>query len=263
MSAKKDTIDFGFEQVRTEDKQGRVKQVFDSVARDYDRMNDAMSLGIHRLWKDMAITKLNPQPGERLLDVAGGTGDIARRFIMAADQVRERRVEQGLPDKGPASAVILDINDEMLLAGVDPVKDAGMDLIRVCANAQVLPFDNGQFDAVTIAYGIRNVTDRMAALREFHRVLKPGGRLGVLEFSTPPEPLIRQFYDAYSFAVIPRLGQAIAGDRDSYQYLVESIRKFPKQDQFAQMMRDAGFAKVDYVDYSAGVSAFHTGWKIA
>ncbi|GLQ20600.1 bifunctional demethylmenaquinone methyltransferase/2-methoxy-6-polyprenyl-1,4-benzoquinol methylase UbiE [Algimonas porphyrae] len=257
MNARKDTIDFGFEQVRTADKQARVKQVFDSVARDYDRMNDAMSLGIHRIWKDMAITKLNPQPGERLLDVAGGTGDIARRFIRAANMVRERR------GGAAASAVILDINDEMLLAGIDPVKDAGLDLTRVCANAQRLPFEDGQFDAVTIAYGIRNVTDRMAALREFHRVLKPGGRLGVLEFSTPPEPLIRRFYDAYSFAVIPRLGERIAGDRDSYQYLVESIRRFPKQEQFAQMMREAGFARVDYADYSAGVSAFHTGWKIA
>ena len=251
-----DTIDFGFEEVRREDKQGRVKEVFDSVARDYDRMNDAMSVGLHRVWKDMAITKLNPQPGERLLDVAGGTGDIARRFVIAAETVRRRR------GGDPASAVICDINDEMLLAGIDPRKDAGMNLTRVCGNAECLPFESGEFDAVTIAYGIRNVTDRMAALREFHRVLKPGGRLGVLEFSTPPEPMIRKFYDAYSFAVIPRLGEAIAGDRDSYQYLVESIRRFPKQDQFAQMIRDAGFANVSYSDYSAGVTAFHTGWKI-
>lgn len=257
MAVKKDTIDFGFEEVPVQEKQGRVKQVFDSVARDYDRMNDAMSVGLHRVWKDMAITKLNPQPGERLLDVAGGTGDIARRFIQAADTVRKRR------GGAAAQAVILDINDEMLLAGIDPAKDAGMDLSRICGNAQNLPFEDAQFDAVTIAYGIRNVTDRMAALREFHRVLKPGGRLGVLEFSTPPEPMIRAFYDAYSFAVIPRLGQAIAGDRESYQYLVESIRRFPKQEQFAQMIRDAGFAQVSYVDYSAGVTAFHTGWKIA
>lgn len=257
MSPTKDTIDFGFEEVRPEDKQGRVRQVFDSVARDYDRMNDAMSLGIHRVWKDMAITRLNPQPGERLLDVAGGTGDIARRFIKAAESVRKRR------GGDPASAVVCDINDEMLLAGVDPAKDAGLDLTRVCGNAESLPFEDAQFDCVTIAYGIRNVTDRAQALREFHRVLKPGGRLGVLEFSTPSEPLIRKIYDSYSFAVIPRLGQAIAGDRDSYQYLVESIRRFPKQDQFAQMMRDAGFAQVAWSDYSAGVTAFHTGWKIA
>jgi demethylmenaquinone methyltransferase/2-methoxy-6-polyprenyl-1,4-benzoquinol methylase len=257
MTPTDDTIDFGFEQVARADKQGRVREVFDSVARDYDRMNDAMSLGIHRVWKDMAITRLNPQPGERLLDVAGGTGDIARRFVRAADEVRKRRGGKA------ASAVICDINDEMLLAGIDPAKDAGLDLSRVCGNAEALPFEDAQFDCVTIAYGIRNVTDRMKALREFRRVLKPGGRLGVLEFSTPPETMIRKIYDAYSFAVIPRLGQAIAGDRDSYQYLVESIRKFPRQEQFAAMMREAGFAQVSYADYSAGVTAFHTGWKIA
>ncbi|MEL6687434.1 MAG: bifunctional demethylmenaquinone methyltransferase/2-methoxy-6-polyprenyl-1,4-benzoquinol methylase UbiE [Pseudomonadota bacterium] len=251
-----DTIDFGFEDVRREDKQDRVREVFDSVARDYDRMNDLMTGGLHRVWKDMAVTKINPQPGERLLDVAGGTGDIARRFVKAADAVRVRRGGR------PASAVILDINDEMLLAGIDARKDAGMDLTRVCGNAECLPFEDGEFDAVTIAYGIRNVTDRMAALREFHRVLKPGGRLGVLEFSTPPEPLIAKANDLYSFNVLPRLGQAIVGDRDSYQYLVESIRRFPKQEQFAQMIRDAGFAKVSYADYAAGVTAFHTGWKI-
>ena len=257
MTPTDDTIDFGFEQVARADKQGRVREVFDSVARDYDRMNDAMSLGIHRVWKDMAITRLNSQPGERLLDVAGGTGDIARRFVRAADEVRKRRGGKA------ASAVICDINDEMLLAGIDPAKDAGLDLSRVCGNAEALPFEDAQFDCVTIAYGIRNVTDRMKALREFRRVLKPGGRLGVLEFSTPPETMIRKIYDAYSFAVIPRLGQAIAGDRDSYQYLVESIRKFPRQEQFAAMMREAGFAQVSYADYSAGVTAFHTGWKIA
>lgn len=251
-----DTIDFGFTEVPRAEKQGRVKQVFDSVAGDYDRMNDAMSVGLHRVWKDMAITTLNPRPGERLLDVAGGTGDIARRFIRAAETVRGRKGGE------PASAVIFDINAEMLGAGVDPAKDGDMDLTRICGNAEKLPFDDHQFDVVTISYGIRNVTDRMAALREFRRVLKPGGRVGILEFSTPPETLIRQFYDAYSFAVIPRLGQMIAGDRDSYQYLVESIRKFPKQPQFAQMMREAGFANVKWTDYAAGVTAFHTGWTL-
>ena len=255
MSRSEDTIDFGFETVARATKQGRVREVFDSVARDYDRMNDAMSAGLHRVWKDMAVTKLNPRPGERLLDVAGGTGDIARRFIRAAGRVRDRR------GGAPASAVILDINLEMLLAGVDAAKDGGMDLARVCANAEALPFADAQFDCVTIAYGIRNVTDRAKALREFHRVLRPGGRLGVLEFSTPPEALIRKAYDAYSFAVIPRLGQAIAGDRSSYQYLVESIRRFPKQAEFAAMMEGAGFARVSWQDYAAGVTAFHTGWK--
>ena len=251
-----DTIDFGFEDVPASEKQGRVKQVFDSVARDYDRMNDLMTGGLHRVWKDLAVTKLNPQPGERLLDVAGGTGDIARRFIKAADKVRNRR------GGDPASAVILDINAEMLLAGIDPKKDAGMDLSRVCANAEKLPFDDCQFDAVTIAYGIRNVTDRMAALKEFYRVLKPGGRLGVLEFSTPPEPMIAAANDLYSFNVLPRLGQMVVGDRDSYQYLVESIRRFPKQDQFKAMIEAAGFSHVSYDNYAAGVTAFHTGWRL-
>ena len=207
------TIDFGFETIPEAEKIGRVKGVFDSVASNYDLMNDAMSVGIHRVWKNMTITRLNPQPGERLLDVAGGTGDIARRFIKAADEVRIRR------GGAAASAVICDINDQMLVAGINPEKDRGMDLTRVCGNAEILPFEDAQFDAVTIAFGIRNVTDRMAALREFLRVLKPGGRLAVLEFSTPPAKVIRAFYDAYSFAVIPRLGQVLAGDKDSYQYL--------------------------------------------
>lgn len=250
------TIDFGFETIPEAEKVARVKGVFDSVASNYDLMNDAMSMGIHRIWKNNTITRLNPQPGERLLDVAGGTGDIARRFIKAADAVRIRR------GGAPASAVICDINDQMLLAGIDPDKDHGLDLTRICGNAECLPFEDDQFDAVTIAFGIRNVTDRMAALQEFRRVLKPGGRLGILEFSTPPAKAIQAFYDAYSFNVIPRLGQVLAGDKDSYQYLVESIRKFPCQEQFAEMIREAGFAKVHYQDYSTGIAALHTGWKI-
>ncbi|GGX68085.1 ubiquinone/menaquinone biosynthesis C-methyltransferase UbiE [Litorimonas cladophorae] len=250
------TIDFGFETIPEAEKISRVKGVFDSVASNYDLMNDAMSVGIHRVWKNMTITRLNPQPGERLLDVAGGTGDIARRFIRAADEVRMRRGGE------PASAVVCDINDQMLLAGIDPEKDRGLNLTRICGNAECLPFEDGQFDAVTISFGIRNVTDRMEALREFRRVLKPGGRLGILEFTTPPAKFIQAFYDAYSFAVIPRLGQILTGDRDSYQYLVESIRKFPRQEVFAEMIREAGFAQVSYQDYSTGIAALHTGWKL-
>ncbi len=249
-------IDFGFEDIPESEKVTRVKGVFDAVAGNYDLMNDAMSVGIHRVWKNLTITKLNPQPGEALLDVAGGTGDLARRFITAADEVRQRRGGER------ASAVICDINDEMLLAGIDPRKDTDMDLTRICGNAEKLPFEDARFDVVTIAFGIRNVTDRDAALREFYRVLKPGGRLGVLEFSTPPAEWLRKFYDAYSFNVIPRLGQVIAGDKDSYQYLVESIRRFPRQEPFAEMVNAAGFAQVNWQDYSGGIACLHTGWKI-
>lgn len=249
-------IDFGYQEIPTEEKESRVKGVFDSVASNYDLMNDAMSLGIHRVWKDMAITTLNPQPDELLLDVAGGTGDLARRFIRKAEEKRTRR------GGGPARAIICDINEDMLRAGIDAKKDAGLDLTRICGNAESLPFEDNQFDALTIAFGIRNVTDRAAALSEFHRVLKPGGRLGILEFSTPPAVWLRKFYDAYSFTFIPPMGQLLAGDKDSYQYLVESIRRFPRQGAFAKMIKDAGFAKVKWVDYSGGIAAFHTGWKL-
>ncbi|MEP1230055.1 MAG: bifunctional demethylmenaquinone methyltransferase/2-methoxy-6-polyprenyl-1,4-benzoquinol methylase UbiE [Litorimonas sp.] len=250
------TIDFGYEDIAESEKVSRVKEVFDSVAGKYDLMNDAMSLGIHRVWKNMTMAKLNPQPGEVLLDVAGGTGDLARRFIRAASNVQTRR------GGGDARAIICDINDEMLLAGVNPKKDAGLDITRICGNAECLPFKDAQFDVITIAFGIRNVTDRMAALEEFHRVLKPGGRLGVLEFSTPPTQWLRQFYDAYSFNVIPRLGGVLAGDKDSYQYLVESIRRFPRQEAFADMIKQANFTRVAYQDYSGGIAALHTGWKL-
>lgn len=250
------TIDFGFEEVPVGDKQGRVRGVFDSVASNYDLMNDAMSMGIHRLWKDMTITKLNPQPGEMLIDVAGGTGDLARAFLKKSEEARLRRGGE------PAKAIVCDINAEMLIAGIDPKKDAGLRMERVCGNAESLPFPDACANAVTIAFGIRNVTDRPKALREFLRVLKPGGRLFVLEFSTPPAKVLRTIYDAYSFNVIPPLGGLLAGDKESYQYLVESIRRFPRQDTFAQMIEDNGFKRVGYQDYTGGIAALHWGWKV-
>ena len=250
------TIDFGFREVPVHEKAKKVRDVFDSVASKYDLMNDAMSMGIHRVWKDMMITKINPRPGEILVDVAGGTGDIARRFVSRANDVRRRKGGK------PARAIISDINAEMLIAGIDPKKDKDMDLTRVCGDAQNLPFPENFADAVTISFGIRNVTDRLAALEDMRRVLKPGGRFFCLEFSTPPTQWLRSFYDSYSFAIIPRLGGVLTGDQDSYQYLVESIRKFPKQQAFAAMIREAGFAQVGFQDYSGGICALHWGWKV-
>ncbi len=255
------TIDFGYDDIPESQKQGKVREVFDSVASKYDVMNDAMSLGIHRVWKDMTMTKVNPQPGERLIDVAGGTGDLARRFIKKAEEKRQRRGSGG-PAKKRTQAIICDINAEMLLAGIDDRKDAGMDLTRICGNAEAMPFPDNYCDAVTIAFGIRNVTHRDKALSEFHRILKPGGRLAVLEFSTPPEKFLRQIYDTYSFNVIPKLGEWLAGDGDSYQYLIESIRRFPKQDAFADMVSAAGFQRVSWQDYSGGIACLHFGWKV-
>jgi demethylmenaquinone methyltransferase/2-methoxy-6-polyprenyl-1,4-benzoquinol methylase len=261
MSKAEDTIDFGFTEIPRGEKQSRVRGVFDSVASKYDLMNDAMSMGIHRVWKDMMVTKINPQPGERLIDIAGGTGDIAKRFLAKADKVRARR------GGARASAIVSDINYEMLAAGLTD-KDGGRAhtinnrIERVCGNAECLPFETESADVVTISFGIRNVTDRPAALREFHRILKPGGRLFILEFSTPPDKFLRQIYDSYSFAVIPTLGGLLAGDKDSYQYLVESIRRFPRQDAFAAMISEAGFARAAWQDYSGGIASLHWGFKL-
>ena len=253
------TIDFGYTQVPASEKAGKVRGVFDSVASSYDVMNDAMSFGVHRVWKDMTIARLNPQPGEVLLDVAGGTGDLSRRFLKRSEAARLRR------GGSQASAIVCDINAEMLLAGQDKdVDNRGrpLPITRVCGDAQRLPLPDNSVDAVTIAFGIRNVTDRDMALRDMRRVLKRGGRFFCLEFSTPPSDALSKIYDMYSFAMIPRMGQMIAGDSESYQYLIESIRKFPRQQAFADMMTDAGFAKVGWTDFTGGVAALHTGWKI-
>lgn len=252
-------IDFGFEEIPRSEKASRVRGVFDSVASSYDVMNDVMSLGVHRIWKDMTISRLNPQPGETLLDVAGGTGDLARRFLARSEEVRLRRGGKR------SKAIICDINQAMLVAGIKDDQDRrgrALDLTRICADAQKLPLPDKCVNAVTIAFGIRNVTDRDQALREMHRVLKPGGRFFCLEFSTPPADWMAKIYDLYSFNVIPPMGQLIASDRDSYQYLVESIRKFPKQAEFADMIKHAGFSRVGWTDFTGGVAALHTGWKI-
>ena len=251
-------VSFGFEDVEPEEKTARVRGVFRSVASRYDLMNDLMSAGVHRLWKHDTLSKLNPQPGEKLLDVAGGTGDIAIGFLKRADKAARRR------HGPPAEAVVFDINDAMLEAGMQrPAADTyGGRLQWVCGDAEALPFADRSFDAVTIGFGIRNVTDRAAALAEFRRVLKPAGRLAVLEFSHMTLPALQAAYDSYSFNVIPRLGGLVTGDSASYQYLVESIRRFPDQAAFAREIREAGFSRVSVTNFSGGGVALHFGWAV-
>lgn len=249
-----DTVSFGFEDVSREEKSRRVKGVFASVASKYDLMNDLMSAGVHRGWKANMIAWLNPQPGETLIDVAGGTGDVARAFVKAADAKARRR-----HDDRTTLAIVSDINEAMLVAGL--AKD-GSDMPRVACDAARLPFPDRSADAITISFGIRNVVEIDRALSEFRRVLKPGGRFACLEFSHMTHGLLQAAYDRYSFSVIPALGQWVTGDRASYQYLVESIRRFPDQDAFAARIRAAGFGQVGYANYSGGVAALHTGWAV-
>lgn len=242
---------FGFETVPLEEKQGRVNDVFHSVARRYDLMNDLMSAGLHRLWKDSFITQLNvPKSGPyHLLDVAGGTGDIAFRALDAGGE--KTRV------------TVLDINADMLEVGRDRAKgryDGRVDFIE--ANAEELPLPDNSFDAYTIAFGIRNVPRIDQALKEAHRVLKPGGRFMCLEFSKVDLPLVDKVYDAYSFTVIPQIGRLVTGDSESYKYLVESIRKFPAPAAFARMIEAAGFRRVSHRPLTMGVVNIHSGWKI-
>ena len=243
------TTHFGFQTVPEADKAGMVHGVFSRVANKYDVMNDAMSLGIHRIWKDAMMDWLAPRPGQRLLDVAGGTGDVAFRFLRRAPG---------------ANAVVVDMTEAMLIEGR---KRAEADSLAerldwVVGDAMALPFPDNSFDTYTISFGIRNVTRVNEALSEAYRVLRPGGRLMVLEFSQIPNSLMQKAYDIYSFNAIPLMGQIIAGDRDSYQYLVESIRKFPDQETFATMIRQAGFGQVKYRNLTMGIAALHSGWKI-
>ncbi|MEM7632473.1 MAG: bifunctional demethylmenaquinone methyltransferase/2-methoxy-6-polyprenyl-1,4-benzoquinol methylase UbiE [Pseudomonadota bacterium] len=240
---------FGFTDIPEGDKAGRVQGVFSSVASRYDVMNDVMSVGIHRLWKEAMMDWLAPCAGQKLLDVAGGTGDISFRFLKRA---------------GRGHATVLDLTEPMLTEGRKRAEAEAMQdsLDWVVGDAMALPFEDNTFDVYTISFGIRNVTRPQDALAEAYRVLKPGGRLMVLEFSQLPNDGLQKLYDLYSFNVIPRMGQVIAGDRDSYQYLVESIRKFPDQQTFLNMVRAAGFENAKYRNLSMGIACLHSGWKI-
>ena len=247
---------FGFRSVETSKKAGLVRGVFDSVASRYDIMNDVMSGGLHRLWKDALIDELNPQPGMRLLDVAGGTGDIAFRFV--------ERANQRISAKPPADVIVCDINASMLTVGRERAAGRAYpdQLSWVCGDAERLPVGSHLAHAYTIAFGIRNVTHIQTALHAAYRALKPGGRFLCLEFSQVALPLLKPLYDAYSFNVIPKLGSLITGDAEAYQYLVESIRRFPPQAKFASMIEAAGFSRVSYRNMTGGVVALHSGWRI-
>ena len=244
-----DTTDFGYERVKTAEKAGRVREVFDSVAAQYDLMNDLMSGGLHRLWKRFTIELSAVRSGQTVLDIAGGTGDLAAKFskLVGAD----------------GKVILADINAAMLSVGRDRLIDKGalsnIDVVQ--ADAQFLPFDDNSIDCITIAFGLRNVTDKAKALRSMHRVLKPGGRVLVLEFSKPTAPLLSKVYDAYSFSALPAMGKLITDDADSYRYLAESIRKHPDQESLLEMVEDAGFVDCRYHNMTGGIVAVHRGIK--
>jgi demethylmenaquinone methyltransferase/2-methoxy-6-polyprenyl-1,4-benzoquinol methylase len=245
---------FGYRDVAPAEKPGLVRGVFDSVARRYDIMNDLMSGGVHRLWKDAAAARLNPQPGDTIIDCAGGTGDMARRFARMARAARQRR------GGAPAQVVVVDYNQRMIEAG--RARGDYEDILWSVGDAQALPLPDAAANGYCISFGLRNVTDIPSALREARRVLRPGGRFLCLEFSRPTTEAIRRLYDAYSFSVIPAVGAAVAGDRGSYEYLVESIRRFPDQAKLAGLMEGAGFSRVGVTNFSGGVCALHQGWAI-
>jgi len=241
------TTDFGYETVAEDEKARKVAGVFDSVASRYDLMNDLMSAGLHRLWKRFTVAQSFVRPGDRVLDVASGTGDLARQFA--------QRV-------GPSGLVVAtDVNSAMLQIGRDRLLDEGIIAPMFQCNAERLPFPDRSFDCVSVAFGLRNMTHKEVALAEMLRVLKPGGRLLILEFSHPWKPL-GPLYDAYSFQVLPKLGEIVARDTDSYRYLAESIRMHPDQESLRKMMEDAGFERVEYFNLAAGVVALHRGYRI-
>ncbi len=243
-------VDFGYEKVAWTEKARRVRAVFASVAEKYDVMNDLMSFGVHRLWKRFALSLSGLKPGQRALDVAGGTGDLARGLLRQVG--KDGRV------------VLSDVNPRMLEVGRDRLLDEGFvgNLQCIVADAERLPFRDDSFDCVTIGFGLRNVTDKAAALAAMHRVLKPGGQLLVLEFSTPVAPGLKPLYDAYSFGVLPMLGRLVAEDAASYRYLAESIRMHPNQETLLEMLQGAGFAQARYHNLSGGIVALHRGYKI-
>jgi demethylmenaquinone methyltransferase / 2-methoxy-6-polyprenyl-1,4-benzoquinol methylase len=245
---------FGFRDVDAAEKPGLVRGVFERVAGRYDLMNDLMSGGLHRLWKDAAAARLNPQPGELIVDCAGGTGDMARRFQRMAERARARR------GGGPATVALVDYNEAMIAAG--RARGEADHIFWAVGDAQRLPLPDRVADAYCIAFGLRNVTEIPAALGEARRVLRPGGRFLCLEFSRPTAAALRTGYDAYSFKVIPEIGQRVAHDRESYQYLVESIRRFPAQQALVALMTQAGFGRVSATNFSGGVCALHQGWAV-
>ena len=241
--------DFGFSRVKSKDKSNLVKKIYENVSGRYDLMNDFMSLGIHRVWKKSMLDWFAPRRGQSLIDVAGGTGDIAFNFIKRA--------------KTGANATILDLTESMMIEGKKKTIDLPEEsqINWVCGDAMRMPFSDSTFDVYTISFGIRNVTNISKTLSEAYRVLKPGGRLMILEFSSVNNDLISWIYDKYSFNIIPKLGEFVSNDRESYQYLVESIRKFPNQEKFSEMIINEGFRKVKYRDLTFGIAALHSAWK--
>lgn len=241
---------FGYENVSPDEKTKRVKDVFSSVAENYDVMNDLMSGGLHRLWKDKFVAALNPKPNEMILDVAGGTGDIARRCLKSTN--------------GKALVTVCDLNEDMMRVGKTRTIDEGWisGIEWTVGNAEALPIESDSMDAVCISFGLRNVTHIDKALTEFFRVLKPSGRFYCMEFSPGVQPQLKKLYDLYSFSILPWLGEKVAQDKESYQYLAESIRQFPPQEQLKTRMEQAGFEQVSYQNLMGGIVALHSGWKL-